>query len=602
MAKTPVSPGSSATLVMSAIALLPPSVKDDLLFKLAAKDATLGARLLELGGENLDCHCISLEDGVIGTYKQAVVWMSKILTQDEKLTKLEGESRSKEAQYGITKALEIVRERCKGLGLKQRTRLVKQFNEDFSHSAGFDRVFSGFLEDNVPITVTAAISPTLPGALPTKATPPLLPQPIPAKSIHPSLPEPPPALAISSRSPSPDPISNPSGPRSSALLLSLPTEVIRLVFNLGAKSFSEIPAWDASHCALQERYSYLKSASLVHSRWRGQAQAELVCIARCAGVAPLLSLANFLEQSKQVQLLRSLTLAFEDEDPLEKSDLSLTEIAGGSTRYTTTKGPHPTPFWFAAKRLVDLGVHLDTLRLCDLPGPLAWSFLKQSESLALYLKLTRISAESTILKLVPTRTLHLAGINIHDGYDYTLDAIAPHTTRLVMTSCETEDDGPPIFHGPSAITELVLRGNNFCAGDDAEPADLSLFWAPLIPTVTSICFELCNFYTSRLRLHRLHNISKISFLPYDPPEYEDPKNLPLQVSLMIGEFPNLRHFVLPSKDSWDLVESIFRRIAGPEILVSRQDNPGELTDEGMEGVGPTHSYADGYDSCCEDDA
>lgn len=180
-----------------------------------------------------------------------------------------------------------------------------------------------------------------------------------------------------------------------------------------------------------------------------------------------------------------------------------------------------------------------------------------------------------------------------------MSGLAPNTSRLVLERCESDDDPPPIFSGPSTITELVLNGNGFCVGRDADPADLSLFWTPLIPTVTSITFELCNLHTSILRLHRLRNVSQIGFLPYNPPEYQDPENLSVQVSFMIRKYPNLRHFVLPIDSSWDRVESVFSQIAGPEIQVSRHENPGELTYD-FTGIGPAHSFHEEYNSGCED--
>lgn len=39
------------------------------------------------------------------------------------------------------------------------------------------------------------------------------------------------------------------------------------------------------------------------------------------------------------------------------------------------------PLWYAAKRLLDLGIYLDRLELLGLrPGPMTWSLLRQSES------------------------------------------------------------------------------------------------------------------------------------------------------------------------------------------------------------------------------
>lgn len=178
-----------------------------------------------------------------------------------------------------------------------------------------------------------------------------------------------------------------ASPRSTTTLLSLPTEIIRLIFKHGASSFRQIP-----ECMLgphQNQSSDLMNASLVHSLWRAQAQAELVSNALCHGTTSLLKLALFLEQSKQVCLLRTLSLKLKPEDFTEETGFYLAvEIED-----TFAGNMHSTPLWFAAKKLVKLGVHLDTLVLSGLPGPMAWSFLKESEYLAIYFVLTRISAD-----------------------------------------------------------------------------------------------------------------------------------------------------------------------------------------------------------------
>lgn len=111
------------------------------------------------------------------------------------------------------------------------------------------------------------------------------------------------------------------------------------------------------------------SASLVHSHWRAQAQAELVSYARydiyhayCDGIASLLGLANFLEKSKQVRRLCSLSIDLNQKEFREEIDLPATDVAGMSVGCeSSTSALHPTPFWLAAKRMVDLGVRLDTL-------------------------------------------------------------------------------------------------------------------------------------------------------------------------------------------------------------------------------------------------
>lgn len=170
--------------------------------------------------------------------------------------------------------------------------------------------------------------------------------------------------------------------RSPTLLLSFPAEIIRLIFNLGANSFlprlgfTMLSVYSRLH---RERDSFLMNASLVHPLWKAQAQAELVTLVYCTGTARLLGMADFLEQSKQVHLLRTLGIDVSScRVRQEHSESSVEEVDKMSARYADN--PQRAPLWFGAKKLMDLGVQLDTLEIFGrTPGKRTWEFLHQSE-------------------------------------------------------------------------------------------------------------------------------------------------------------------------------------------------------------------------------
>lgn len=91
-------------------------------------------------------------------------------------------------------------------------------------------------------------------------------------------------------------------------VLSLPAEIIRHILHLGAESF--LPAMRSSYGERQilhlRRSHYLSHAALTHSKFRREAQLELISIAFAKNVATLNKLLNFVEHNNL--LLNSLKL------------------------------------------------------------------------------------------------------------------------------------------------------------------------------------------------------------------------------------------------------------------------------------------------------
>lgn len=152
-----------------------------------------------------------------------------------------------------------------------------------------------------------------------------------------------------------------------------------------------------------------------------------------------------------------------------------------------------------------------------------------------------------------------------------MDAPSPLTSRLVLACDQFPTDSTlAIFGGPSKIIELVLFEN---VKDSFDNPDRNLFWAPLVPTVTSMTIVPYRSYIEAFSLNLFLNVKEIGFFSYDYGDLKSLENLRSFISSAAKVFPNLRQFVLPVR--WG--DTLSKQLVGPGTKIHRRHNPGELS-------------------------
>lgn len=158
-------------------------------------------------------------------------------------------------------------------------------------------------------------------------------------------------LQVSNPSYRPPFISPPSF-KSTALLLSLPSEILRQIFQHGASSLIPKPGASLRDMLTSNGYRkmYLCNASLVTTTWRIQAQLEYLSYVVCCSIKALDHLVTMLEGTGRIMSLNRLVCSL-----VELPDDTVAQGLFGYRVFTTPNHP--------INRLLELGPMLDELEI-----------------------------------------------------------------------------------------------------------------------------------------------------------------------------------------------------------------------------------------------